>query len=56
MLNARIDQGGAFPIVFDPMALTGQEITALKQKIRAGCVAVDSLEFRKQPSAHKTCN
>ncbi len=56
VLNARIDQGGAFPIVFDPMALTGQEITALKQKIRAGCVAVDSLEFRKQPSAHKTCN
>jgi len=55
-LNARIDQGGEFPIVFDAMALTGDEVTALKQKIRAACPAVDSLEFRKLPSAHKVCN
>ena len=55
-LDARIAQGGELPIVFDPMALTGPEITALKQKIRAACPDVDSLEFRKQPSAHRTCS
>lgn len=55
-LNARIDQGGEFPIVFDAMALTGEEITALKQKIRAACPAVDTMEFRKLPSAHKACS
>jgi phosphatidylserine/phosphatidylglycerophosphate/cardiolipin synthase-like enzyme len=54
-LNARITQGGEFPIVFDAMALTGAEITALKQKIRAACPAVDSLQFRTLPSAHRAC-
>ena len=55
-LNARIDQGGDFPIVFDAMALTGDEVTALKQKIRAACPAVDTMEFRKLPSAHRVCS
>jgi len=54
-LNARIAQGGEFPIVFDAMALTGSEVTALKQKIRSACPAVDSVEFRKLPGAHRVC-
>jgi phosphatidylserine/phosphatidylglycerophosphate/cardiolipin synthase-like enzyme len=54
-LDARIDQGGAFPIVFDPMALTGDEITALKQKIRAACPAVDSDAYRRAAGSHRSC-
>jgi len=54
-LNARIDQPGDFPIVFDAMALTWAEVTALKQKIRAACPDVDSQEYRSEPGAHMTC-
>jgi len=54
-LNARIDQGGAFPIVFDPIALTGDEIAVLKQKIRTACPAVDSDAFRSAATSHRTC-
>ena len=54
-LNTTIDAGGDVPIVFDPMALTGDEVTALKDKIRTACPAVDSLEYRKSPSSHRVC-
>lgn len=55
-LNAKIDAGGDFPIVFDPMALTWSEVTALKQKMRAACPAIDSQEYRSEPASHQFCD
>ncbi|MBX3191608.1 MAG: hypothetical protein KF819_31740 [Labilithrix sp.] len=54
-LNARIDAGGDFPIVFDAMALTWTEVSALKQKIRTACPAVDSEAYRREPASHMSC-
>lgn len=54
-LNARIDQPGDFPIVFDPMALTWAEVSALKNKIRAACPDVDSQEYRSAAASHVFC-
>lgn len=54
-VNAKIEQGGAFPIVFEPMALTWAEVTALKQKIRAACPSVDAPEYRSAAAAHTVC-
>jgi phosphatidylserine/phosphatidylglycerophosphate/cardiolipin synthase-like enzyme len=54
-VNARIEQGGAFPIVFDPMALTHAEVTALKDKIRSACPSVDTPEFRSAAASHTVC-
>lgn len=54
-LNARIGQGGEFPIVFDPMALSIAEVTGLKNKIRTACPAVDSEPFRTAAGSHRIC-
>jgi phosphatidylserine/phosphatidylglycerophosphate/cardiolipin synthase-like enzyme len=54
-VNARIDAPGDFPIVFEPMALTQTEVTALKNKIRTACPAVDSAEYRSAASSHMAC-
>ena len=54
-VNAKIEQGGAFPIVFDPMALTWAEVSALKQKIRAACPSVDTPEYRSAAATHTVC-
>jgi phosphatidylserine/phosphatidylglycerophosphate/cardiolipin synthase-like enzyme len=54
-LDARVAQGGAFPIVFDPMALSSDEITALKDRIRTKCAAVDSDAFRSAATSHRVC-
>jgi phosphatidylserine/phosphatidylglycerophosphate/cardiolipin synthase-like enzyme len=52
-LDTRIDQGGAFPIVFDPVALSSDEVTTLKEKIRTKCPAVDSHAFRSAATSHR---
>lgn len=54
-LDAQIDQGGAFPIVFDPVALSSAEVTTLKDKIRTKCPAVDSDAFRHAATSHRAC-
>ena len=54
-LIAEIDEGGAFPIVFDSMALVHAEIDDLKDRIRDACPAVNSEAFRTNPAAHQTC-
>lgn len=55
-LNAKIDAGGDFPIVFEPMALTWAEVTALKSKMRAACPAIDSQAYRSEPGSHQFCD
>lgn len=44
-----------FPIVFDAMALTWPEVTALKQLIRDHCPDINSEDFRTHPEAHTYC-
>lgn len=55
-LDAKIDAPGDFPIVFEPMALTWAEVTALKSKMRAACPAIDSQPYRSEPGAHQFCD
>jgi phosphatidylserine/phosphatidylglycerophosphate/cardiolipin synthase-like enzyme len=44
------------PLVFAPMALTWDEVTALKSLIVKECTIVNSTDFRANPPAHKTCH
>lgn len=45
----------SFPIVFDPMAITWEQVTHLKGRIRAVCPAINSEAFRTQPEDHYVC-
>jgi phosphatidylserine/phosphatidylglycerophosphate/cardiolipin synthase-like enzyme len=54
-LTDTIENGATFPLVFEAMSLDWQEVTTLKQKIRANCPMVDSTEFRENPFGHQTC-
>jgi len=55
-LVEQIESGeGAFPIVFDSMALDWDQITALKTLIRDACPEINSWQFREYPDRHRTC-
>jgi len=45
----------SFPIVFDAMSLTWDEVTALKGAIRDHCPAINSESYRKSPEKHTWC-
>lgn len=47
---------GSIPLVFDPMALDWDQVTALKRAIREACPAADSSAFRTDPTAHRLCD
>ncbi len=55
-LNRRVTSDAEFPIVFDPIALTWDEVTALKSLMRSNCSSIDSDAFRTAPGAHKSCH
>lgn len=46
----------SIPLLFAPMALTWDEVTALKSLIVKECTIVNSTDFRTNPAAHKTCH
>jgi phosphatidylserine/phosphatidylglycerophosphate/cardiolipin synthase-like enzyme len=50
-----VESEAVIPIVFDPMALTWQEVTDLKSKIRSECPDVDTTEYRTNAAGHLTC-
>jgi phosphatidylserine/phosphatidylglycerophosphate/cardiolipin synthase-like enzyme len=54
-LTEEIGEGGAFPLVFAPMALLHGEVNELKNLILAACPAVNSEPFRTNPAAHQSC-
>jgi phosphatidylserine/phosphatidylglycerophosphate/cardiolipin synthase-like enzyme len=54
-LTEKIKTAPEIPIVFDPMALTWQQMTSLKQLIAQNCPAVNSEEFRTNAAKHFTC-
>ncbi|WP_299008100.1 phospholipase D-like domain-containing protein [uncultured Shewanella sp.] len=45
----------SFPIVFDPMAITWEQVTHLKARIQANCPAINSAEYRENPENHYVC-
>jgi len=45
-----------FPIVFDSMALTWQEVDDLKAAMRDACPEINSDDFRRHPERHYRCN
>lgn len=54
-LRTTIATASVIPMVFDAMALSWDEVTALKTLIRTNCAAADSTDFRANPASHKTC-
>jgi phosphatidylserine/phosphatidylglycerophosphate/cardiolipin synthase-like enzyme len=51
-----VDHASSVPLVFDPIALTWNDVTNLKQHIRTSCSAADSTPFRQNVAAHQTCS
>jgi phosphatidylserine/phosphatidylglycerophosphate/cardiolipin synthase-like enzyme len=49
------DTNEDIPLVFEPMSLTWQQVTDLKDLIRSHCPAVDSDAYRQEPDKHTTC-
>ncbi len=45
----------SFPIVFEPMALTWDEVTDLKERIRDNCADINSDSYRNEPEKHYSC-
>lgn len=54
-LMAQVTSGEDFPIVFDSMALTHDQVTELKAAIKANCPDINSDEYRSSPQSHMTC-
>jgi phosphatidylserine/phosphatidylglycerophosphate/cardiolipin synthase-like enzyme len=52
---ASLDTADPVPLVFDPMALEWGQVNALKAEIAANCAAVNSEEYRTNPTAHRVC-
>lgn len=54
-LSRTVRAAAEIPLVFEPMALSWEEVTGLKTLIRASCPAVNTPEYRSNPVAHQTC-
>lgn len=54
-LSETVQTAPVIPLVFEPMALSWQEVTGLKALIRDNCPAVNSPAYRSDPAGHKTC-
>ena len=46
---------GDFPIVFESMALTWEEVTDLKQAISENCPDIHTDDYKKHPERHHVC-
>ena len=55
-LITAVETEDTFPIVFDPMALSWEEVTELKNAIRSNCPDIYSTEFRRNPTDHLSCS
>ncbi|HLU65005.1 MAG TPA: phospholipase D-like domain-containing protein, partial [Kofleriaceae bacterium] len=54
-LRDEIATAEVIPLVFEPMALTWDEYSALRGLIMDECPQVSSEEFRRDPAGHRTC-
>ena len=46
---------GDFPIVFESMALSWEEVTELKQAISENCPDIHTDDYKKHPERHHVC-
>ncbi len=53
--RTQVDTQATFPILFPAMSLSWQEVRDLKSLIAAECPAVNSEEFRANPTSHQSC-
>ena len=51
-----ITTDSVIPLVFTPMALDWDQVTALKTVIRNNCADINSEPFRSEPENHRTCD
>jgi hypothetical protein len=51
----QVEEQPTFPILFPAMSLSWQEVRDLKSLIAAECPAVNSAEYRANPTAHQSC-
>ena len=54
-LQQQILSGQRFPIVFDDMSLSWQELDTLKAMIRDACPSINDAEVREHPEKHRYC-
>jgi phosphatidylserine/phosphatidylglycerophosphate/cardiolipin synthase-like enzyme len=54
-LRAQLAGTGPVPLVFAPMALTWDEVGALKRDLLLACPAANSEPYRTEPTTHRTC-
>ena len=55
LLDDVANGSGDVPLVFPSMAIDWDQVTALKDAIRAACPDVDSADFRSSPQSHQHC-
>jgi phosphatidylserine/phosphatidylglycerophosphate/cardiolipin synthase-like enzyme len=54
-LKNKVQNDSTIPLVFQPMALTWDQITSLKALIKSNCSLINSTDYKKNPNSHKTC-
>lgn len=54
-LRDEVETSSSVPLVFDPMALTWEEVTDLKALIKDNCADINSESFRTSPEQHWYC-
>lgn len=54
-LIAEVETSDSIPLVFEPMALTWDQVTDLKGRIRDNCALINSEPFRTRPEDHYSC-
>ncbi len=54
-LMAQVTSGESFPIVFESMALSHDQVSALKSAIYENCPDINSDEYKSSPQGHQVC-
>jgi phosphatidylserine/phosphatidylglycerophosphate/cardiolipin synthase-like enzyme len=54
-LKQKVKTAPVIPLVFDPMALSWQQVNDLKQLISTNCPAINSAPYRQDAPGHQTC-
>ena len=55
LAEIRSSDDGWFPIIFDSMALSWDQVSQLKEAIRTHCADIDSDSFKQEPWKHANC-
>ena len=50
-----MESGSSFPIIYDSMALSWDEVDTLKRSMRDNCSDIDTEDFRRNPERFRFC-